>query len=157
MPTTRQVLGRRGEDAVCREAVCPRCNRDRHFKRLPPNFECADVICKFCGFLAQVKATRLKDGSDELPDRVPSAAWRPQHDRILAGIYHGLYIVGFRQDGKTLVRIDFVPPHVLAATPSVFEPRKPLRATAKRAGWAGYNLLVSEIPKVGMRQIYPPL
>jgi hypothetical protein len=104
-----------------------------------------------------VKATRLKDGSDELPDRVPSAAWRPQHDRILAGIYHGLYIVGFRQDGKTLVRIDFVPPHVLAATPSVFEPRKPLRATAKRAGWAGYNLLVSEIPKVGMRQIYPPL
>jgi hypothetical protein len=155
MPTAKQALGARGEIAVCRRAVCPRCNRVRHFKRLPTNFECADVICKFCGFLAQVKATRLKDGSDELPDRIMGAAWRPQHDRILAGIYHGFYLVGFRQNGESLVRIDFVPPHVIAATPRIFEPRNPLKATAKRAGWTGYTLLVSEIPKVGMRRIYP--
>jgi|ERR1700686_108795 len=155
MPTARQALGRRGEDAVRGRAVCPQCNRSRHFKRLPTNFECADVICKFCGFLAQVKTTRLKDGTDEFPDRIMGAAWRPQHDRILAGIYHGLYLVGFRQNGTSLVRIDYVPPHVIAATPRIFEPRKPLSATAKRAGWAGYTLVASELPKVGIRRIYP--
>jgi hypothetical protein len=156
MQTVRQVLGKRGEDAVCRHAVCPRCNRSRHFKRLPTNFECADIICKFCGFLGQVKTTKnLKAGTDELPDRIMSAAWGPQQDQIIAGIYHGLYLVGFRQNGKTLVRIDFVPPHILEVTPSVFEPRKPLSATAKRAGWTGYTLVVSELPRVGIRRIYP--
>jgi transcription elongation factor Elf1 len=155
MQTDRQALGKRGESAVCTHAMCPRCNRARHFKRLPTNFECADIICKFCGLLGQVKTTRLKDGTDEFPDRIMSAAWRPQHDRIIAGVYHGLYLVGYRQNAKTLVRIDFVPPHILEATPGVFEPRKPLSATAKRAGWAGYTLVVSELPKVGRRRIYP--
>jgi hypothetical protein len=155
MPTARQDLGKRGEIAVCRQAVCPRCNRVRHFKQLPVNFECADIICKFCGFLAQVKTARLSDGATEFPDRIMGAAWGPQQDRILAGIYHGIYLVGYRQDGKTLVRIDFVPPHIIQATPSAFEPRKPLRKTAKRAGWTGFMLNVSVLPKVGISRVYP--
>lgn len=156
MPTARQDLGKRGEDAVCKHAACPRCNRRRHFKQLPVNFECADIICKFCGFLAQVKATRLADSTDEFPDRIMGAAWGPQQERIVAGIYHGLFLVGYRQDAKTLVRIDFVPPHILEATPSAFEPRKPLSPTAKRAGWTGFMLNVAALPKVGISRIYPP-
>jgi hypothetical protein len=155
MATTRQDLGERGEMEVCKLATCPRCNRSRHFKRLPTNFECADVICKFCGFLAQVKATRLADDRDEFPDRIMGAAWGPQQQRLIAGIFHGLYLVGYRQDGKTLVRMEFVPPHVLEATPSVFEPRKPLSANAKRAGWTGFMLNVSQLPLVGRMQIFP--
>jgi hypothetical protein len=122
---------------------------------LPVNFECADIICKFCGFLAQVKAVRLGEGVTELPDRILAAAWKPQQDRILAGIYHGLYLVGYEQDAKTLVLIDFVPPHIIEATPSAFEPRKPLQSTAKRAGWTGFMLNVSVLPKIGIRRIYP--
>jgi hypothetical protein len=74
---------------------------------------------------------------------------------MLAGIYHGLFIVGFRSDGKTLVRIDYVPPHILAATPSVFAPRQPLRPTAKRAGWVGFTFMLSELPAMGIWRIYP--
>lgn len=155
MATTRQDLGASGEVAVCRHAHCPRCNRTRQFKRLPTNFECADVICKFCGYLAQVKATRLQDGSDDLPRRIMSAAWGPQHERIIAGIYHGLYVVAYRSDGRTLVSIDFVPPHILEASPSVFEPRKPLSANAKRAGWTGYMLNLEVLPAVGLKRVFP--
>lgn len=155
--TARQALGARGEDAVRKRIPCARCNRERHYTRLPTNFECADVICKFCGYLAQVKATRLADGTDEFPNRIMAAAWGPQHQRIIAGIFHALYLVGFRQDGKTLVRIDFVPPHVLEACPSVFEPRKPLSSTAKRAGWTGFMLNLSELPAVGRIQVYPSI
>ncbi len=74
---------------------------------------------------------------------------------MLAGIYHGLFVVGFLKDGKTLVRIDYVPPHILAATPSVFAPRLPLRPTAKRAGWTGFTFVLSELPAMGIWRIYP--
>jgi hypothetical protein len=153
--TARQDLGDRGENAVRKHASCPRCNRERQFRLLPKNFECADIICKFCGFLGQVKATRLADASDDFPSRIMSAAWGPQHQRILAGIYTGLYLVGFRQDGRQLVRIDYVPPHILETVPEVFEPRKPLGPNAKRAGWQGYMLNIAKLPAVGFEQIFP--
>ncbi len=155
MPSPHQALGARGEKAVCKYAHCPRCNRRHPFKPLTANFVCVDIICSFCGFLAQVKATRLRSGTSSLPDRLPGSAWKPQHERMLAGIYHGLFVVGFRNDGKTLVRIDYVPPHILAATPGVFAPRRPLRATAKRAGWTGFTFMLSELPAMGIWRIYP--
>lgn len=84
-----------------------------------------------------------------------SAAWKPQHQRILAGIYSGLYLTGYRKNGKTLVLIEYVPPQILEATPQVYEPRKPLSATAQRAGWRGYTLNVGRLPEVGREVIFP--
>lgn len=154
MATARQQLGVKGEEAVRRHVACPRCNKRRHLTRLPTNFQCADVICKFCGFLAQVKATTLPKGSSHLPPRILGAAWGPQHEQIVAGIYHGLYVVGFSAAGR-LVRIDYVPAHVLQATPQAFEPRKPLSATAKRAGWRGFIYNLEKLPAIGVKQVYP--
>lgn len=153
MATARQALGDRGEKAVCDKVACPQCGKSRHLTRLPKNFQCADVICKFCGFLAQVKSATLANGSVEMPDRVLGAAWGPQHEQIIAGIYHGLFVVGFDRNGP-LVRIDYVPAHILQATPQVFEPRKPLSATAKRAGWQGFVLNLGKLPAIGIRQVF---
>jgi hypothetical protein len=153
MATARQRLGEKGEKAVREKVPCPRCNRPRHLSRLPPNFQCADVICRFCGFLAQVKAVTLRGGSSELPDRILGAAWGPQQEQIIAGIYHGLYIAGFSEGGR-LVRIDYVPAHILEGAPEVFEPRNPLRATAQRAGWRGFNYNLTKIPKIGIQTVY---
>lgn len=150
--TARQELGERGERAVHDHVPCPRCRRSRHLSRLPPNFQCADVICKFCGFLAQVKAVTLQ--SSELPDKIMGAAWGPQHEQIMAGIFHSLYIVGFTQTGK-LVRIDYVPGHVLQAAPNVFEPRKPLSSSARRAGWQGFMYDLTKLPTIGIQTVYP--
>jgi type II restriction enzyme len=119
---------------------------------LQKNFQCADLICKFCGYLAQVKAVTLA-GSD-LPDRILGAAWGPQHEQIIAGIYHGLFIAGFSKGGR-LVRIDYVPAHILETTPEIFEPRTPLSSTAKRAGWQGFYYNVTKLPPVGISQVYP--
>lgn len=54
-----------------------------------------------------------------------------------------------------LVRIDFIPAHILQATPSVYSPRNPLSGNAQRAGWRGFDFLISEVPAVGIEQIYP--
>jgi hypothetical protein len=152
MATSRQKLGEKGELAVSRRVPCPRCNRPRHLAKLQRNFQCADLICKFCGFLAQVKAVTIK--GDELPDRILGAAWGPQHEQLIAGIFHGLYIVGF-SDTQRLVRIDYVPAHVLQASPQVFEPRAPLKETAQRAGWQGFVYNLAKLPEIGVKRVYP--
>ncbi|OGO59378.1 MAG: hypothetical protein A2V85_08575 [Chloroflexi bacterium RBG_16_72_14] len=132
---------------------CPRCGKARHLTPLRANFQCADLICKFCGFLAQVKALTLIDG--ELPDHVLGAAWGPQHEQIVAGIFQPLFLVGF-SSGAELLSIDYVPAHILQATPSVFEPRKPLGKTARRAGWQGFLYNISLLPPIGIVRLYPP-
>src|SRR4051794_5078994 len=92
MPTVRQQLGEFGEQRVVRDCPCLRCKRPGSLVRLPPNFKCADVICDFCGYLAQVKAATVA-AVEILPRRVPGAAWEPQRQRMDAGIYFPLFLV----------------------------------------------------------------
>jgi hypothetical protein len=150
--TAHQRLGDKGEAAVAKHVPCPRCNKPRHLARLQRNFQCADLICKFCGYLAQVKAVTL--AGEDLPDRILGAAWGPQHEQIIAGIYHGLFLVGFSKAGR-LVRIDYIPAHILETTPEIFEPRKPLGPTAKRAGWQGFIYNLAMLPPIGRQRVYP--
>jgi type II restriction enzyme len=153
VPTPAQELGDRGERAVRDHVICPRCNRTRQFRPLPKNFECVDVICKFCGFLAQVKATDVGTSEGLRRAQIPGGAWGPQHLRIVAGIFHGLYVVCFQ--GRRLLRIDYIPAHMLQAYPSVYKPRRKLSATAKRAGWQGFMYDLAQLPPVASLQVYP--
>src|SRR5256885_15818813 len=94
MPTSRQALGRRGELLVAQSCPCPRCKRSRTLRRLPTNFKCADVICDFCGYLAQVKTVTSPNPSS-IPRALLGAAWCVQKERMDAGIYFPLFIVLF--------------------------------------------------------------
>jgi len=152
VPLTTQELGKQGEKAVCAHVPCPRCGREKQFRPLPTNFECVDVICKFCGFLAQVKATS-RASSDGPPATVLGGAWRPQHQRVIAGIFHPVYVVTYA--GTSLTRIDYVPAHMLGAHPAVFKPRAKLSESAKRAGWQGFVYDFRELPAIAIQQVYP--
>jgi type II restriction enzyme len=113
----------------------------KSLKRLPTNFKCADVICDFCGYLAQVK-TRTTKQIDVLPNSVPGAAWRVQKERMSAGIYFPLYLV--QTDGRGVCIF------YLAADlqqPSMFRKRRPLSERAKRKGWQGFIHKFDAIPK----------
>src|ERR1700745_963374 len=92
MATKRQVLGSFGEERVTKDCNCPKRKRSRTLIRLPPNFKCADVICDFCGYLGQVKATRVSD-INQIPKAVLGAAWKPQQERMEAAIYFPLFLV----------------------------------------------------------------
>ena len=153
MSTTRQQLGDRGELEVSRRALCPGCGGAKRLKPLSQNFECADLICKFCGFLAQVKATTLAAEAEGFPSRIQGAGWRPKRDQIRAGIYHGLFLVGYSPKGK-LVRIEYIPPHILQATPNLYVPRV-IGPGAKRAGHAMFDYQLDELPPIGRFPIYP--
>jgi type II restriction enzyme len=92
MATINQLLGERGELLVTKFCKCPRCKRSRTLRRLPPNFKCADIICDFCGYLAQVKAASVRD-VDKIPHAILGAAWGPQEERMKAGVYFPLFLV----------------------------------------------------------------
>lgn len=136
MATDRQQLGAFGEQRVVKECACPRCKQIRTLARLPNNFKCADVICDFCGYLAQVKAARVRN-IETVPNTVLGAAWGPQKDRMAAAIYFPLFLV---LKGVSDYSIFYLSADL--QVPSMFEPRAPLSEKARRAGWQGfvYNL-----------------
>ena len=103
------------------------------------NFKCADLICDFCGFLAQVKSSNVKN-INNLPNSILGAAWKPQQERMEAGIYFPLYLVLINGKNYSVF--------YLAAdlqSKDIFIPRKPLSASAKRAGWQGFMYNISKI------------
>lgn len=132
MATARQVLGDFGEAVVAKMCSCPKCKRPKTLKRLPSNFKCADLICDFCGYLAQVKAATVRD-RDILPPAVLGAAWGPQTERMEAAIYFPLFLV--------LVSGKHYSIFYLSADlqkREMFKARKPLSEKARRAGWQGF-------------------
>lgn len=140
MPTDKQKLGKFGETVVAKYCVCPRCKQQKTLRTLPPNFKCADVICDFCGYLAQVKATTVLDIT-RLPSNILGAAWGPQTTRMNAGIYFPLFIV--LVCGKEF-SIFYLSADLQKT--SMFKPRKPLSLTARRAGWQGFMYDLREVP-----------
>lgn len=141
MATKKQQLGEKGEILVTKIARCPRCKREKTLRRLPTNFKCADIICDFCGYLAQVKAVNSKD-INRLPSKILGGAWGVQKDRMAAGIYFPLFIVLIK-DKKSAIY--YLPADL--QQPELFVARKPLSATAKRAGWQGFYYDLSQIPE----------
>ncbi|QND32400.1 hypothetical protein HB772_09040 [Sinorhizobium meliloti] len=133
MVTVRQALGAFGEQRVIQDCHCPKCKRTKTLVRLPPNFKCADVICDFCGYLAQVKASSAKQ-LERLPKSILGAAWGPQLARMQAAIYFPLYVVLVAPTQEYSI-------FYLSADlqePEMFKPRKPLSESARRAGWQGF-------------------
>lgn len=143
MRTVRQALGDWGETTVLGSCTCPKCKREKTLVRLPSNFKCADLICDFCGFLAQVKAMNVRN-VQVLPKTVLGAAWAPQRDRMNQGIYFPLFLVlkAGIESAIYYLATDF-------QSPALFRVRKPLSEKSKRAGWQGFVYVLEAIPGGG--------
>lgn len=134
MPTAKQELGALGERLVVQHCACPKCKRFATLKTLPTNFKCADIICDFCGYLAQVKAHTCRRGL-ATPPTLLGAAWGPQQARMEAGIYFPLFLV-LVTPGQDRFSILYLSADLQPKT--LLLPRNKLRETARRAGWQGF-------------------
>lgn len=141
MAMGKQLLGSWGEAHVVKTCACPRCKRPKTLKRLPANFKCADLVCDFCGFLAQVKTSTVQDVGHP-PRTVLGAAWKPQQERMSAAIYFPLFLV--LKAGKD-VAIYYLPTDFQSE--ALFKPRTPLGTKAKRAGWQGFRYCLDALPE----------
>ena len=146
MPSPKQTLGIFGERQVTKWCSCPRCKRTKSLRQLRVNFRCADIICDFCGFVAQVKAAN--HSALTLPMRVPGAAWKPQKERLEAGIYLPLYVVV--RVSSRVTAIYYIPADFQDS--SLFLPRaKPLSSKAARRGWHGFDYDLSTVAGKAVR------
>lgn len=139
MSSEKKEFGDAGEQLIAKYVPCPKCKTGK-LCLLRQNFKCADVICDFCGFLAQVKSKHVQELPDRFDGVIPGAAWKPQEERMNAGIYFSLYIV--LADADDNAKIFFIPQEL--QTREMFQPRKPLGPNAQRAGWQGFNIVCSE-------------
>ena len=137
MPTAKQELGDKGEAIVRKNFDCFKCKRRKTLRPLVRNFKCADLICDFCGYLAQVKTNMVSD-IDKLPKTVPSASWEPQKERMDAGIFFPIFFVLISRKKKNKYSVYYLPADL--QNESMFKERAPLKSTAKRSGWKGYFL-----------------
>ena len=136
MATAKQDLGALGEQLVVQHCpACPKCKQRRTLGRLTTNFKCADIICDFCGYLAQVKTSTSSDGRTP-PKRLLGAAWGPQRKRMDAGIYFPLFLVLVTPQ-RDRFSIHYLPADLQSE--DLFLPREPLSVNARRAGWQGFH------------------
>jgi hypothetical protein len=110
---------------------------------LPNNTPVADFKCFVCERTYQLKA---KDGRFGL--RITGAAYEPTIDYIRRGKMPEHIFVEFDKRFNTVVFVDAIPGRLITADRII--PRKPLAATARRAGWQGCNIVISGLPSVRM-------
>ena len=110
---------------------------------LPPNSPIADFRCPECDQRYQLKGTKGK-----FADLIPGAAYRPVIEAVRSNKLPDYVLVEYdrRYSSVWLVRA--------IAGPTIDEariiPRKPLRATARRAGWVGCMINVGGLPSVSI-------
>ena len=92
MATAKQELGALGERLVVQNCACPRCKQRGTLVPLRTNFKCADVICDFWGYLAQVKASTSRDGKTP-SKRLLGAAWGAATKAHGCGYLFSLFVV----------------------------------------------------------------
>jgi hypothetical protein len=119
---------------------CLDCESDA-LDRLPNNTPVADFKCYVCDRSYQLKA---KDGRFGL--RITGAAYQPTIDAIGRGEIPEHVFVEFDKRFNTVVFVDAIPGRLITADRAI--PRKPLAATARRAGWQGCNIIISGLPSV---------
>ena len=139
MSTDKQKLGVYGENLVIKNLICQKCKKNKTLKKLPTNFKCADIICDFCGFLAQVKTSNVKN-IDILPNTILGAGWKVQKERMNEGIYFPLYLILVNQNNYSIFYLSED-----NQSEEIFIPRKPLSSKARRAGWQGFMYDISKI------------
>ena len=127
------------ENWVKNNLYCPVCGNIRLCK-FPNNSKQADFYCENCSAEYELKSTKNK-----FSYRIVDGAYSSMIERIQS-LNNPNFL--FMSIAENIVNsLCFVPKHVFS--PSIIEKRKPLSENARRAGWVGCNILVSNIPEQG--------
>ena len=143
------------EDWLARNMYCPICGAES-IQSAVPNAPVKDYICQNCR--AQYELKSKKSTTSRFKSSVVDGVYRTMIQRITALDNPSFFFLHYdRYEVNNLIivpRCFFVP--------DIIEKRKPLPATARRAGWEGCNILLGKVPEaakipiVRNREILPP-
>ena len=127
------------EGWVLGQIYCPSCGYV--VSDYENNKPVADFYCKKCTEDFELKSKKGKVGK-----KVSAGAYSKMIERINSPTKPNFFFMGYLESWYVN---DFfvVPKHFFIS--EIIEKRKPLKDTARRAGWIGSNILFSKIPKAG--------
>ena len=117
---------------------CPNCSSPR-LTPAPPNHPAIDYDCPHCDSFFQLKAQSKKFGT-----RISDAAYSAMIRAIEENRTPNLFALHYDPQEWQVADLLLIPQ--FAFPRSAIEKRKPLAATARRAGWVGCNILLGAIP-----------
>jgi hypothetical protein len=129
------------EQWVHNQVYCPNCGGAK-IDAFPNNSPVADFFCANCNEEYELKSQKVA-----FRDKILDGAFRTKCERLAANNNPSLFLLNY--DLKLLSVKDFfvVPKHFFVR--EIIEERKPLSATARRAGWIGSKILLNRIPDAG--------
>jgi type II restriction enzyme len=128
------------EEWCTREMYCPACESDR-LTGSKPNNPAVDFACAKCEQPFQLKSLRHWN-----PKKIVDADYEAMIRAIRADLTPNLLVLPY--SNTWLVQNLLLIPRMFFSE-SIIEKRKPLASHARRAGWVGCNILLSEIPTDG--------
>ena len=128
------------EDWVYRQSYCPNCGKKslNHFENNRP---VADFFCHDCS-----EEFELKSKKGNFSSTINDGTYTTMMERVQAdnnpNFFFLTYTKNFEVDNFLVLPKQFV-------TPRSIIKRKPLAPTARRAGWIGCNIDLSQVPSKG--------
>lgn len=128
------------ETWVVTNCYCVKCgNKLEHFENNKP---VADMFCNNCKEQFELKTNRSKLGK-----RIVNGAYSTMIEKIDDGNIPNFFYLNYSLIDYKINNLIIIPAHYF--TKEIIIKRPPLSSTARRAGWIGCNINVSEIPESG--------
>jgi type II restriction enzyme len=122
-------------------AYCPHCGNAK-MSQFANNKPLADFLCATCNEEFELKSQKGKFGA-----KVADGAYKTKCERLAADNNPNLLLMNYDLKSLAVVNLFIIPKHFFVR--DIIEERKPLKATARRAGWVGSNILLKEVPNSG--------
>jgi len=123
------------------QLYCPNCGNPS-IRQFPANRPVADFVCPACDEEFELKSQKAAFGQ-----RVNDGAFRTMCERLAASNNPNLLLLNYDRARLQVHNAVIIPKHFFIR--EIIEERKPLRATARRAGWVGCNILIGQVPQAG--------
>ncbi|KXT84554.1 DpnI domain-containing protein [Streptococcus panodentis] len=128
------------EDWVSRQAYCPNCGKKplTHFKNNRP---VADFFCQSCS-----EEFELKSKGGNFSSIINDGAYKTMIDRVQSDNHPNFFFLTYSKTYE--VQNFLILPKQFITVETIIK-RKPLAPTARRAGWIGCNIDLSQVPSKG--------
>ncbi len=120
---------------------CPNCGNSK-ISQFPANRPVADFFCPSCSEEYELKSQKSAFGA-----KVLDGAFRTMCERLVSSNNPNHLLLNYNLTRLSVTNVFIVPKHFFVR--EIIEKRKPLAATARRAGWIGCNILLNQIPSSG--------
>ena len=128
------------EHWVNRSVFCPNCgNQLRQFENNSP---VADFYCEIC-----FEEYELKSKNGAIGKKIVDGAYATMIERLNADNNPNFFFLSYDKSTFEIRNFLTVPKYFFV--PDIIEQRKALSPTARRAGWVGCNIVMSNVPDFG--------